>query len=520
MAKISSLLLLVNSLSKGEKRSFKLLSALQDGQKDYLVLFALIEKGCKAEEIRNIFIKKRPKASYEATSKYLFKVITDCLLQLRSEQGKNTMLIISLLKANIMFEKSMYEEGFKQLQKVQVVAEEYEQYIIQLWAAKLELYYSCNLNFYQITEAQLIKKQMKIEDIIKYAKTIHQHTSLFELLRHRLLYKGGARTQHQKDELNDLILADINHTTGTFTETFESKKTHLLFQSHYFITISDYKTALTIFYELNELMENNRYLWIDSPFDYLSIIEGILDSLHTIKRYNEMDYFINKLEQLQKNSVYFECMVQRIIYIYKITAFLNNGNFDDAICLKNLFEGKLFKKIHLLDLTKQAEVFLYTALIYFGKGDAAKAHFYLNRILIESKLYHSLPVYRTFRLIHLLVHYELGNHDYIKYESSSIKRELNSSKSKSYLLEKIVFRFVNQAPKTKGTAANNLLWGKIRKDVDALQNNQFEIQIIKIFDFGTWIEAALCRKPFPDLLKEKHRSADAENSLTAHHPNL
>ena len=115
MATRNTLMLLVSSLSKGEKRYFKLYTSLQQSQKDYLLLFDLMQNGVDRDEIKIIFSKKLPDASYEATSKYLYKVLTDCLLHLRTEQDKNSKLVSGILKANIMFDKSLYEEGFKQL---------------------------------------------------------------------------------------------------------------------------------------------------------------------------------------------------------------------------------------------------------------------------------------------------------------------------------------------------------------------------------------------------------------------
>ncbi|TZF86431.1 hypothetical protein FW774_05145 (plasmid) [Pedobacter sp. BS3] len=506
MSKTNTLTLLINSLSKGEKRYFKLYTSLQQGSKDYLYLFELFEKGSDSiADIREAFLQKRPKASYEATSKYLYKIITDCMLHLRTEKDITTKLVTALLKANIMFEKSLYEEGFKQLQKIQATAEEFELYIIELWAARLELYYLCNLNFHTITEPELIQKQMNIADLLKYARNAHQHTSLYELLRHRLLYKGSVRTPQQKEELNDLVVSELNIVSNPTAETFESHKTHLLFQAHYFITVSDYKSALKTFYELNDLFEEHNYLWVDSPMDYLSTIEGILDSLHTIKRYDEMHFFLQKLQFLENQSVYFEIMVQRLAFIYTIVGYLDRGDFDEAEALKKQFEQTLFKKIHLLDISKQAEVYLYTALIYIGGNNMPKAHYYLNRILLESKLYYALPVYRTFRLIHLLVHFEMENHDYIEYETRSIKRSLSSSHKRDYLLEKIVFKFIQQPVQASGNKGRQAIWQKFKQQFDAISSDKYEIQLLKIFDFASWIEAKLCRKPFAILLKEKYQ---------------
>jgi len=502
MAKTNTLFLLIVSLSKGEKRYFKLCTSLQEGPKDYLFLFELLEKGGNMNEIKLTFSQKRPKASYEATSKYLYKVITDCMLHLRMDQDKTTKLVTAVLKANIMFEKSLYEEGFKQLEKIQSAAAKSEQYIIQLWAARLELYYLCNLNFHTITEVELIQKQMKIQDLLKYAKNIFQHTSLYELLRHRLVYKGSVRTKKQKEELNDLVVSELNFISNPLAETFESHKTHLLFEAHYFITVNDYKSALKTFYELNDLLEEHSYLWLDSPIDYLSTIEGILESLHSIWRYDEMHVFLEKLQNLENQSSYLEVMIQRIIFIYKIVRLLDSGEFKEAALLKEEFEQTLFKKLHLLDLTKQAEVHLYTALIYIGSNNMSKAHYYLKQILLESKLYYALPVYRTFRLIHLLVHYELGNHDYIESETRSIKRSL-SSNNKSYLLEKIIFKFLLQSTAVTNSKGRIAMWEKIKLSFQEIKQDKYETQILKIFDFSSWIEAKLCKKSFPVLLKEK-----------------
>lgn len=508
MSKTNTLLLLINSLTKGEKRYFKLYTSLQQGSKDYLYLFELLEKGPDTiAGIKEAFHLKKPKASYEATSKYLYKIITDCMLHLRADKDITTKLVTALMKANIMFEKSLYEDGFKQLQKIKATAAEFELYIIELWASRLELYYLCNLNFHPITEPELIQKQMNIQELLKYARNIHQHTSLYELLRHRLLYKGSVRTVQQKEELNDLVVSELNIVSNPLAETFESYKTHLLFQAHYFITVSDYKSALKTFYELNELFEENTHLWIDSPVDYLSTIEGILDSLHTIKRYDEMRFFLEKLKLLEGQSIYLEVTIQRVIFIYTIAGYLDRGEFSEAEALRKEFEPTLFKKMHLLDISKQAEVYLYTVLIYIGNNSMTKAHQYLNRILLESKLYYALPVYRTFRLIHLLVHYELGNHDYIEYETRSIKRSLSSSHKKDYLLEKIIFKFIQHPITATGNKARLAIWQKYKLQFEQIRSDKYEIQILKIFDFGCWIESKICKKPFAEILKQKYKAA-------------
>ncbi len=330
MAQKNTLYLLVHSLTKAEKRYFKLYTALQKGAKGYLDIFKLLELGNDAKAAKEIFCKKKRHSSFEAACKYLFKVITDCLLYVRSNDNINTRLATQLIKANILFEKSIYEEGFKQLRKIQHEAAELQEFEIQLQALQMEMYYLNNLNYYSTTEKELVKKQIKMDELLKYQKNIHQHTSLYELLRHRLMYKSSIKTKEQKDELNDLVVSELNYNANPLTNTFESQKIHLLFQAYYFITVSDYKSALKTFYEAHELFETHKRLWLETPIDYLSAVEGLLDSLHSIKHYDEMKFFSSKLYQLEKKTVYFEVMVERVRFIYTIIPYIDSGQFNKA----------------------------------------------------------------------------------------------------------------------------------------------------------------------------------------------
>lgn len=504
MAKATSIQKLVNALSKAEKRYFKMYASLQQGSKDYVTLFDLFQKHHHVTNVKAAFKKIKPNASYETSSKHLYKVLTYSLLHLRMEQGKNTSLVMQLMKANILFEKSLYEEGFSELRKIQSAAKAHEQYLIQLWAIRTELYYLSNLNFHAVTENQLVKKQMQIQESIKYISNIHKHNNLYELLRYRLVYKGHVRTAKQHAELNDLVVTEMNIMSNSMAESFESHKTHLLFQANYFITVNDYKSALKTFHELNDLLEKHRFLWEDEPLIYINTIEGILDSLHTIHQYDGMNYFFTRLNNLKKTTVYLEVMVQRVIYIYKITALLNNGNFTKALNLKAQFEDSLLKKADMLDTDKRAELLLYTALIYFVNNDMNKAHAYLSKVLLHSNQYYNLPVYQIFRLIHLLVHYELGNHDFVDHEIRSVKRKLYINQKKTYKIEKIVFSFL-QTPLTSLKQGQET-WQKFRDMFNAIENDKYEIQVLKKFDFAAWIEAKLCKKSFEKILKQKIKS--------------
>jgi hypothetical protein len=490
-------------------------TSLQGGGKEYTTLFRLIEKETDLQLLKQKLSKIKSHDSLSATCKYLYKVVTNSMLQFRLDADTTTRLVNDLLKSRIFFEKSLYEEGFALLRKVKRDAENSEEFVIQLWASQTELYYLSNLNFHIVSEKQLVEKQMKIDELLKYQKNIYQHTSLYELLRHRLIYHGEVRTREQQNKLNDLVVSELHYNSNPLADTFESKKIHLLFQSYYFITINDPKSALKTLLRLNELLDKNKDRWIERPIDYLSTIEGILESLLSVKRYQAIQLFLDKLDLLKMNSGYFDVMVAAVKYIYLSARLIHSGEFSAAAKLHQEFNQPLFRKIHLLDLNKQAKVYLFSAITYFVNDNPKQAYVQLNKILLESRVYHTFPIYRTFRLLQLLVHYELGNRDHIDYEIRSLKRTLKGGTRKAYKIEKIVFKFLQMNYLPQLSRHREMTWKKFEVAFQSCAKDAYESQLLKIFDFHMWMKAKILRQPLAQLVKENADTVDTSSSVAA-----
>lgn len=501
MARISSLILLIHSLTKAEKRHFKLSTTGNEKESDYSLLFRIIESGSPAEAalIREKFEACRPAASYEVTSKYLFKVLTDCLLELRHEQDKTYQLYNQVFKAKILFEKSLYDEGFRLLKSTYDKAQQQKKFLLQAFILQTEQEYHANLNFQFITEDELVKDHQKIQEALKHQSTANLHTSLFHTLKHRLIYKGNIRTTQQQEQLNDLLLSELHVVAKSQYDSFSARKHHLLFQATYYLITGVLKASLQTFKELNELFEENPDYWKNKPITYLTILEGILDSLHSIRHYDEMLYYIHKIEQLQTITSYEDVAAKRMVFLYRLIIHLNRGEFKKAQELHISQETFLFSRIHLLGPYKEAEVYLYTSLIYLCKGDYNKAQDHLNRILLSNSMYSTLPLYRTFRLIRVLLHLELKNFEYLKYEIRSIRRELRNNKD-AFLVEKVVLRFIEEYPLPGSPAKREAIWEQYSQEFSKIGQKRYEMQTLKIFDFAAWIAAKLTRQPLAELM--------------------
>ena len=481
---------LVKSLSQSEKRNFKLYAKRHAGNKDYLDLFGLIEKNGSPnkENLEKEFGKLRGTRSFDNTARYLFKILTDCLIQAKIKEDEMFQVTHGLLRINILKERNLPEEAFRELKKLQQTAIVHREQFLQYMINRHELNYLTEINFLGISEKQLIDIQMKTRDVLKEIRNTHEHNSLFEILKHRLVHSGKTIAENRK-QLNDLMLSELSIINAKSKHNLESRKLHLLFQSYFFTNIGDYNSALKTFYELNRLFEKNNEYWRNPPQDYLSSLDGTLDSLRTIDAFDEMPFYIARLEQLDKEMYpeYFRFMVRKTIMIYHLIFLVNSKQYDKAIDYISQCDTMIIKSYSIVDEEKQNELLFCLALSFFKIRNFKKAQKCINEIVLLGKLSYQSLVYRASRLLSIIIHYEQNNLEYLEYEMRSFKRAFQHN-AKLLKVETLLFKTIKMHPRKNMFQKNELFWSKIEPLVIRIEKDKYETQLSKHFDFTGWIK--------------------------------
>lgn len=506
MLKSESLIHLINNLTKQEKKEFSLYISNKP-EKDYIFLFRLIDdkKVSDPEELKMSFLAAKPTSSFNTVVIYLFDLLIDILTRLRTEQDSYYLLFNELLHARVLYEKSMYQECFQVLKKVKEKAVYYENHFALLVAQRLELNYLLTLDFEDMDEQKLLNKQYKMNNTLKSIRQLNEQSSLYELLKYRMINRGASRSLEETQKLDDLVTSEISIVASAGVENFEIKKNHQLFQANYFITVGDYKAAFNSFVELNKLFEENSHLWNNPPVYYLMTVEGMLESLRIMHNYEGMNYFIEKLTKLSSPSSSFQLNVMYVIFIYRLFSFIDAGDFDKAGIWIAEHQASLIDKMLLLKEQQQAEMSLYIALIHLGNGEYRKARKRLSATIGRGHLY-SLPLFRTIRIVNVMIHYELGDVDYIQSEIRSIKREMSKNKGYNLKVESFLLKFLNYSFADTNRKRRAEIWESMAEEVHALYADKYETQILRKFDFVAWVEAKIFEVPLSDILKREHAS--------------
>lgn len=502
--KLETVFLLIKSLSKAEKRYFHLFSTVQSGEKAYITLFELCDDALTPDLIRVQFAETLPGKSFEMAVKHLYKVLLDCLVKLREKQDRQTEIFNRITKAGILFERELWNDAFAQLEKARNIAVESENDLMSLLILRTEVKYLSALEFPGVTERALVNKQVELNERMFHARSVNQHLQLYDILRHRIIHKGFARSDKHKDNLNDLVLSELHLIANSSYKGFEVQKLHRLFQASYYLNAGNYKAAIRNYHELIELFESNTHLLLNPPIYYFSALNGVLDSLLSEGVYFEMPYFLSKLKELEDGdySTEFKLDVMATHYLYESSAYLQTGQLQLVSQLMERHAEPLFDKMSLIRPVLQLNIHLRSAIYYLSSGDLKMTRKSLNRIFASGKVYHSFPGYRIARLLNLLLQAELGNYEFHENEIISIKRSM-SYERQIYQTEKVIFKFVKAYPLPSYGKAREKLWNQFNKELDKIKGSKYERQLLKVFNFAAWIRCKLTKTPFDEILIEE-----------------
>lgn len=507
MKRVDSVISLLYSLSKSEKKHFYVQVVKDNKEKDYLIIYDIIStsKQPDATLVKEEFYNRRPAGSFEVSVQYLYEKLMDTLLALRKKKDIYYDLINGICKARMLYERSLFEECFEVLSDTIEQARYYENHEIVTIALKLELEYLLCLNFPDLTEQDLVHKHFMQNEALKKIRKIMEQSSLHNLLKYRFTHQGAIRTAKQKQDMNDLMVNELYLAASSSPEgNFELTRNHKLFQANYLMGAGDYKAALNSYKELNLLFEQNRQFWSNPPIYYLSVIEGVLSSLRSVGNYGEMPYFLDKLRKLiaENSSLEFKVNATCLLFQYELFPFLDKGDFSACTVLMARYQASLYEKEAWLTPVRTGELLLYTTLVHIGNQCYKTAKKYITGAIVDHNIKY-LPLMRTIRLVRLIVYYELEEFELVRYESHSVTRGLPSPKEHTFKTERLILWFLNKRNLPVLRKDREDFWEKLYPEIHELYQNKFESQLLRLFDFTAWIESKVRKESLSQVLQER-----------------
>ena len=502
-----NLFILIKSLSKSEKRQFKLYVGrlgVNEGSK-FLMLFNILEKLSYYDEaaiLKKGIVKKQQLSNLKA---HLYKQILISLRLNPSHQDVRIQIREQLDFATILYHKGLYKQSLKILDKVKAVAIANEEKNIAYEIIELE----------KVIESQYITRSIsnRADELTIQARDISMQNVLASKLSNLSLQLYGLflKTGYVKnDEENKRITKyfkarlpkyDINNLG--FREKLWLFKAHLWysFLTHDFLSCYKYASKwVDLFYANQNMIALN-------PVFFLRGNHYLLETLFYINYHDKFKETLSKLEDITHKDWFpkddnIESLTFMYIYNNKLNLHFMEGSFKEGLPLADEVLENLKKFRNKIDEHHVMVLYYKIASLYFGVGDYRKSIEFLNRIISNKSLEMREDLLCFSRVLNLVAHYEAGldyNLDVLIKSTFKFLIKMEDL----YEVQKEIIKFL----KRLGDMYPQELKGefiKLHEKLRQFEDHPYERRAFLYLDVISWLESKIHNKPVDQVIREKY----------------
>lgn len=499
---------LISSLSKAEKRNFKLYIRRNSSTGADLKISEIFDKidrstdGMPSSE--SLSGKNIDKAQLPNLKVQLYKQILASLRVLNSGADVEMQLSEMLSSAKILYQRGLYYQSLKMLDKMKVLCRDTEQLSYLVQAITLE----------KTIETLHITRSFKTRSKDLAAESLQAHemrlrvTKLSNLalnLYGWYIQNGFAKNEAEVQEVNSYFAnhlpEDVAEAKGFYEKMYlYTCKMWLAYIKQDFLSYYRHTNHwVDIFYARPGMIENETGHFIKANHNLLNA------HLH-LRNFKAYRRDLERFEKFAEGKVAKKFENNRVqLFTYLSGARLNfllaTGDFPAALELIPQMEQEISSFGSYLD-THRVLLFNYRfATAYFGSGDTGKATSYLYKIT-HSPVSLREDIHCYARLLLLICHYESGE----EYLTESSGRSALRFMAKMHSLnkaEQLIFRFIRHTFTISKKEMQKAL-GQLLEAMKNLSADPYASRTFIYLDIISWIESKIEGKPLADILKMKN----------------
>ncbi len=499
---------LIKSLSKGEKRNFRLYASRKsngEGVK-FLKLFDILERQKKYNE--DEILKKAKDIKPRQLSNLKAHLYKQLLRSLRLQQSNNDYEIYIrewIDYAKVLYNKGLYKQSLKILEKTKHTAERHQKPVLQYEIIEFE----------KLIELQYITRSIenRADELTDEANNVGEsidsarNYSNLALKLYSLYLKVGS-VRNKKDMLMvSQFFSSHFHPPRNISQCSFYEKLYI-YQAHvwYYNIIQDFVRCYKYSIKWVELFRENPEMIISQTDLYLKGINNLLVSLHMTRYHSLFKKEIDHLMDLPNQENIPLTDNNLLLYnLFKYTHLINyhflEGTFTEGTQFIPEINSFIEKNKQRLDNHRVLVLYYKIASLYFGSGDYHNAILYLNYILNYKDTSLRGDIHCFSRLLNLVSHYELGNDELVEYQIKSTYRFLYKMDNLQEV-QKYILTFLKKLTRIEPHELKNafkVLYEKLL----ALENNPFEKRAFYYLDMISWLESKIQDRPVQDVIKEK-----------------
>lgn len=501
-----ALFVLVKSLSKSEKRQFKLYVGRLGVNTDakFIALFNLMDKMKAYNEktiLDNGIVTKSQLSNLKA---HLYKQILISLRLNPVNQNIRVQIREQLDFATILYQKGLYKQSLKLLDKAKNIAIENEEKNVAYEIVEFE----------KIIETQYITRSIpdRADELAIQAKELSAHNVMTSKLSNLslqlygwMLKVGYARSdddimrieKYFKKQLPKYNIDDLG-----FREKLWLYKAHLWYSFLIQDFLSCYKYAskwVDLFYENKEMINLN-------PVFFLKGNHYLLESLFFVKYSSQFRQTLDKMEAMVESKEFPKNdNISSLAFLYINSNRLNlhflEGTFKKGLYLVKIIEYGINKHKDRIDEHHIMLLYYKIACLYFGMGDNKTCIQYLKKIINNKNLKMREDLMCFARVLSLVAHYEAGMDYHLEVQLKSTYKFLLKMND-LHAVQKEMIKFLRNLGSIYPHELRSA-FQQLHTELKKYEDHPYEKRAFLYLDIISWLESHLEDKPVAEIIQEK-----------------
>ncbi len=497
IAQSEQLFTIIKSLTKAEKRNFRLYVQRLQSNEDvlYVRLFDILDK---AEEYNEDEVLRKmrglPKAQFVNIKRHLYTQVLKSL-RLIFENIESIKVREQIDFAHILYSKGLYLQAFKLLDRVKEMLPEGGHDLLRLEIIEFQKF----IEERHITRSR--KKPGKVQALLIESENQESRVSNLVLLSNLKIKIHGwyietghvrdAKDHFQLGEYFESELRKVRITNLSVTEEIYLQQSYMW----YYYILLDFEKCHHHAEAWVKAFDDNPVHMREDPVLYMRGLSYQLTSLYSMRDYKRYVRALEKFEAFTiSHEKYFDMTGQIISFLYLYTAKINHhfieGSFEEGLKLVPEI-NRLIKKFGRFIDVHSIMVFYYkTAWLYLGSGEPGHSIEYLNKILNLQAAGHLRTDIQCYaRLMHLMAHFELGHFNLLEHLVDSVGRFFSKMRDLNEVQKTLFQFFKNNLDIRKQELNHNL--HILKKEVLRLEKNPYEGRTFHHLDIVAWIDSRI-----------------------------
>ena len=498
---------LVKSLEKSEKRNFKLYVKRNTAVEDLKIiqLFDALDKMDDYDEAQLLkkskSIKKQQLSNIKA---HLYKQILSSLRLIKDEDNVDMQLHEQMDHARILFNKGLYLQSLRVLDKTKLLAKSNH----QLTFLQQALFFEKKIETLFITRSmqdRADKLSAESDHVNEQLLLVSRLSNLSLQLYSWYIKNGHARNERDIQEVKTFfdksLPAGVSRADGFYEKLYlyQCYCWYAFIRQDFLQYYRNCQKWVNLFEEHPGMLAVETASYIKGMHNLMGAHFDLLNPQKLASTIKQFELFTKtKLVEQNENNL---ILAYQYLYTSRINLHFLQGTFTKGLRMVPFLEEMLKEYSTYLDAHRVLVFYYKIACLYFGSGDNEKAIDYLNRIInAKSDLRNDLQCYA--RLLNLIAHYELGNFDLLEYLIKSVYRYMSKMENLSKVEEE-VFSFLRRSFHV-GAHALKPEFEKLLNKLKQYEGNHLETRAFAYLDIISWLESKINDVNVQDVIKEKY----------------